>query len=545
MLSMKSFLLAGSALLAAATMMPLPAQAAPADHTFTVAQAQGGNASDHKKKEEKKGAPPHPARPAPPRPPAAVQHKPPPPRPPHPVQRAPIHKPAPPHPVQNAPVHRPAPPHPVQNAPVHRPAPPHPVQNAPVHRPAPPHPVQSAPIHKPPPPAAVHKSAPPVKQVAPAAPPKPPQQQPTVQQKPPLGAPPARHAGPERRDNRREAQPQPAPQRTAPANAPKLAPSTAAPAVTQQQPAKPRDAREFIRKNNNQPQRTIKDVRQERRTVQQNGRVFIHEGDRTIVREHNRTFIRHNEDQRFAIGARDVRVGHRDGETVSIIVRPDGVTIISTTDRDGHLVRRVRRDRNGREFVIIDNRRPRFGGIFLNVPPPRIRIPRDRYIVDADDADEREIYDVLIAPPVEPIEGYYSLAQVRYNAALRDYMPRLDLDIHFDTGSWQITPAQMDRLALVADALNRTIARNPREVFLIEGHTDAVGSEEDNLSLSDRRAEAVAVALTEEFHVPPENLVTQGYGEQELKVPTQGPSRANRRVAVRRITPLIDRTVRR
>ena len=37
---------------------------------------------------------------------------------------------------------------------------------------------------------------------------------------------------------------------------------------------------------------------------------------------------------------------------------------------------------------------------------------------------------------------------------------------------------------------------NPDEVFLVEGHTDAVGTEEDNLSLSDRRAEAVA-ALTE------------------------------------------------
>ena len=44
---------------------------------------------------------------------------------------------------------------------------------------------------------------------------------------------------------------------------------------------------------------------------------------------------------------------------------------------------------------------------------------------------------------------------------------------------------------------------------LIEGHTDAVGSDEDNLSLSDRRAEAVAEILTREFQVPAENLSTQ------------------------------------
>ena len=75
---------------------------------------------------------------------------------------------------------------------------------------------------------------------------------------------------------------------------------------------------------------------------------------------------------------------------------------------------------------------------------------------------------------------------------------------------------------------------------MIEGHTDAVGNDVDNLSLSDRRAESVAVALTEQFQVPAENLVTQGYGEQYLKVPTEGPEIVNRRVAVRRITPLID-----
>jgi OmpA-OmpF porin, OOP family len=67
-----------------------------------------------------------------------------------------------------------------------------------------------------------------------------------------------------------------------------------------------------------------------------------------------------------------------------------------------------------------------------------------------------------------------------------------------------------------------------------------VGNDVDNLSLSDRRAETVAVALTEQFHVPPENLATQGYGSQFLKIPTDGPERQNRRVAVRRITPLLD-----
>jgi hypothetical protein len=75
---------------------------------------------------------------------------------------------------------------------------------------------------------------------------------------------------------------------------------------------------------------------------------------------------------------------------------------------------------------------------------------------------------------------------------------------------------------------------------MIEGHTDAVGSEEDNLTLSDRRAQSVAEILTVEYGVAPENLITQGYGEEQLKIPTDGPERLNRRITVRRIGPLLN-----
>jgi OOP family OmpA-OmpF porin len=94
-------------------------------------------------------------------------------------------------------------------------------------------------------------------------------------------------------------------------------------------------------------------------------------------------------------------------------------------------------------------------------------------------------------------------------------------------------------LQALADAMLKVISEEPSTVFMIEGHTDAVGSEEDNLSLSDRRAEAVAEILTTNFNIPPENLVTQGYGEQHLRVQTDGPSRENRRVQVRNITGLM------
>lgn len=316
---------------------------------------------------------------------------------------------------------------------------------------------------------------------------------------------------------------------------------TPAPQITPSQPAQVAPASPSPSAADQRPRR-LDDFRSQRREEQQGGRVVIHEPGRTIIREGGRTVIRYNEADRFRYGARDVRTERRGNENVTIIERPDGTRIITITDDSGRLVRRVRRDRSGRELVIIDNSfRPRGpAGYFIDVPPPVVRIPRDRYIVEADRADRALIYEALMAPPVMALERRYSLDEVRYNVNLRERMPRVDIDtITFDTGSWEVTPDQAARLEVIADAILRAIRRNPTEVFLIEGHTDAVGSDIDNLSLSDRRAEAVAVILTEQFGVPAENLTTQGYGEQHLKVPTDGPERRNRRVTVRRITPLL------
>ncbi|NEW95092.1 OmpA family protein [Rhodopseudomonas sp. BR0M22] len=290
--------------------------------------------------------------------------------------------------------------------------------------------------------------------------------------------------------------------------------------------------------------RNISDFRSQRREVQQNGRIVITEPGRVIVRDPGgQEFIRHNEVDRFRYGARDIRVDDRGDERRTIVIRPDGSEIINVTDRDGQLLRRIRRDRDGREIIIIDNSygpRDR-ANFYVDLPPPVIRIPRDRYIVDYDDASPELIYETLEAPPVERIERRYSMDEIRYSPAVRQRMPSIDLNtINFDTGSWDIPPDQAAKLQVIADGLNRAIQRNPREVFLIEGHTDAVGNDTDNLSLSDRRAEAAATLLTQQFGVPAENLTSQGYGEQYLKIPTQGPERQNRRVTVRRITPLLN-----
>jgi outer membrane protein OmpA-like peptidoglycan-associated protein len=291
--------------------------------------------------------------------------------------------------------------------------------------------------------------------------------------------------------------------------------------------------------------RRMEDFRGSRQESDQGGRkVFTEPGRVIVVDPSGQSFIRHNEDERFRFGARDIQTRQVGGETQTIVIRPDGSQIITVVGRDGQLLRRIRRDERGREIIIIDNSYPdprSVGGFYVDLPPPVLRIPYNRYIVEADEAPPDLIYDTMIAPPVDRIERRYSLDEIRYSPSVRQLMPSIDLNsINFETGSWEIPPDQAAKLQSIADGLNRAIQRNPREVFLIEGHTDAVGNDVDNLSLSDRRAQSAAELLTQQFQVPPENLTSQGYGSQYLKEQTSGPSMINRRVTVRRITPLLN-----
>ena len=296
----------------------------------------------------------------------------------------------------------------------------------------------------------------------------------------------------------------------------------------------------------------LQDIQEQRRERVEAGgqRTIIEEPDRrVIIREQGRAIIRHDETARFSRLNRDTRTDRRrDGVTLNVFARRDGGEVVSESDDEGRLLRRYRRDQSGREIVLIDNRdyyrrRGRGEGfVFIDLPAPRITIPREKYIVDYSAASGDDLYEALTAPPVVRIDRSYSLEEVRRSHPVRERMRRVDLDdINFEFGSWEITGEELPKLERLAKVIKSILERRPREVFLIEGHTDAVGSEVDNLTLSDRRAESVAVILSDSFEVSPENLTTQGYGEQFLKVDTQEAERSNRRVAIRRITPLLSK----
>lgn len=288
----------------------------------------------------------------------------------------------------------------------------------------------------------------------------------------------------------------------------------------------------------------LDEIRRDRREFTEDGRTYIREPGRTIVEDNGHAYIVHDEGERFRELGYNVRRERSGRDTIDVIDRPGGVRILTFTDPDGRMIRRVRRYPDGHEVVLIDNGydgrvRPPQDDI-VDLPPPSIDIPRDRYIVDYADADENVIYDTFEAPPLQPPPQRYTLDQIRYSPDIRRYVRSVDINtINFDTGSWVVPASATGKLRALGTAIKRAVDRNPNAVFLVEGFTDATGNPTDNLSLSDRRAQSVATILSRDFGVPPENLTTQGYGQQNLKVNTQGSSAANRRVVVQNITPLL------
>lgn len=237
-----------------------------------------------------------------------------------------------------------------------------------------------------------------------------------------------------------------------------------------------------------------------------------------------------------------------EGRTRETILRADGSRIVTIRDQYGDVIRRSRIEPDGREILLVyvdpSYRRYDDQGRWIDpgrqLPPLVLNIPPSEYVLNASAANEQQVATFLDQPPVETIQRYYTIDEVKRSSRLRDMVRRLEIaDLTFETGSANISQSEIGTLSATANAMLALIQQNPAETFLIEGHTDAVGSDVSNLALSDRRAEAIAYALTRVYGVPAENLATQGYGERYLKVNTQAAERTNRRVTIRRITPLI------
>lgn len=274
--------------------------------------------------------------------------------------------------------------------------------------------------------------------------------------------------------------------------------------------------------------------------------VILSNGDEVVSNTGDRVVVRRGGDAQDFYILRDDDVTLRqpgsrvrterfdDGSSRTFVTRDDGSIIITVRDASGRVVLREREDTEGRRVILIDDTTTYEPVVISTLPPPA------RRQVTIIDSEASAIRAALDRESARNIDRSFSLRQVREVEQVRKLVPEIAVQpITFETASAAIRPTEAQSLAELGLLMVRLIESDPREVFLIEGHTDAVGGPAYNLALSDRRAESVSLALTEYFGVPPENMVVQGYGLSDLLIPTSTAEVRNRRVTVRRITPLL------
>ena len=265
-------------------------------------------------------------------------------------------------------------------------------------------------------------------------------------------------------------------------------------------------------------------------------KVMSNSGDRLVVQDPNGDLRVLKDDAALLRQSGDEvrRETFNDGSSRTTVVKPDGSKVVTILGRDGTVLRRINVDPQGNEFVLFDDTRAEENVVVNELPQV------EHHNTLASQQDEEALRTALATQLRDNHTQRFSLRQVRDIRQVRALAPEVELDaLRFATGSAAIQPEQARALAKIGSAISNAVHNDPRTVILIEGHTDAVGDAGYNLALSDRRAETVALALTEYFDVPPANLITQGYGESNLKVPTVTAEPANRRAVVRNITGLL------
>jgi len=115
-------------------------------------------------------------------------------------------------------------------------------------------------------------------------------------------------------------------------------------------------------------------------------------------------------------------------------------------------------------------------------------------------------------------------------------LPNFIVQIQFNLDSDIIRPESWVTVGRIADALQHPLVLGDR--FLIVGNTDASGSREYNLELSQKRARSVAFMLVNVFGVQPNRLVAMGLGEEALYDKKDPNAAVNRRVELYNIGPL-------
>jgi OOP family OmpA-OmpF porin len=109
-------------------------------------------------------------------------------------------------------------------------------------------------------------------------------------------------------------------------------------------------------------------------------------------------------------------------------------------------------------------------------------------------------------------------------------LPHFNVEVQFNPDSPIIRPESYRTIGRIADALYDP-ALSPYG-FLIVGHTESTGKREYNLTLSQRRADAIRDVLVTAFKISAKRIQAVGLGEEQLLDATHPTAAVNQQVQV-------------
>jgi outer membrane protein OmpA-like peptidoglycan-associated protein len=117
-------------------------------------------------------------------------------------------------------------------------------------------------------------------------------------------------------------------------------------------------------------------------------------------------------------------------------------------------------------------------------------------------------------------------------------LPALNLDIQFDVDTPIVRPESYQTVGRIADAMVNS-ALLPY-TFLIVGHIEANGKREPNVTLSQRRADAIRDILVNTFKISAKRLQSIGLGEEQLLDPARPTAPINQQLQIITIAKVQD-----
>lgn len=109
-------------------------------------------------------------------------------------------------------------------------------------------------------------------------------------------------------------------------------------------------------------------------------------------------------------------------------------------------------------------------------------------------------------------------------------LPQLVVEIRFDEDAAVIRPESYRTLGRIADVL--TDPKLLTSKFLIVVHTVSAGRRENNLTLSQRRADVIREVLVNTFKISSKRLQAIGLGEEQLLDAARPTAAANQRIQI-------------